>query len=210
MFDFLKKLGFSKTPSGETKSSDHDAKSLGFGIVMTPEEREEENQKNSLMLSLLENAIISSGYFVPTKIPELMSIIRGSTRPFARLSMDAAYAGDVLSKAEKQALGLNTRMKYTAAFVAFFNVTSLRTIEPKSTVANMQIDAFHRACRTFDLRKFKRLGFVKEVRIKAIDECRKSNKIKKKYRLDEAPELPLEGCDTLCLCYYEPIIPDKF
>ena len=138
-----------------------------------------------------------------------MSIIRGSTRPFARLTMDAPYTGNVLSKAEKQGLGLNTRMKYTAGFVAFFDAAALRIIEPKSTLADMQLDAFHRASRAFDLRKFKTFGFVKEVRVNAINGCAKTSKLKKKYQLDEVPELPLAGCDTLCLCYYEPIILDK-
>ena len=110
MFDFLKNLVFSKKPPHETNSRDHDAKSLGLGIAMTPEDEEEEKQKNSLMLALLEDTIISSGYFVPAKIPELMSIIRGSTRSFARPTMDAPYTGNVLSKAENRAAG--ARVKY--------------------------------------------------------------------------------------------------
>lgn len=98
-------------------------------------------------------------------------------------------------------------MKYSKNFIDYFDASILKNIEPKNVLTDMRIDAFHRACRHFDIIKFKKYGFVKKVTIHPVDGCPKIEKFKKTHNLDEVPELPLKGCDQQCMCYYEPIIP---
>ena len=204
LFNFLKNLAVG-TPEP------HPGKQGGFGLAMNSAETQIERQKNALMLDLLEAAISKSGYFIPEKIPQLMSTFRAASHPFARMDTKAAEKGStLLTKEQKIALGLNTRMKYTAEFITYFKPAALKRIEPKGTLFSMQIDAFHRASRRFEIIKFKKMGFIERVKIAPVGGCKKVQRIKKTYNIDEVPELPLPGCDEECHCYYEAVIPSRF
>jgi len=183
-----------------------------YGIPSTKAELEVEQQSNEEVMKLLEASIVASGYFRTEKIPELIAILRSGSIPYGRTNTKVAVDGDsLLNLEEKRALGLNTRMKYSKKFIGYFNPSAFKTIEPKATLECMHLDAYHRVCRKKQLLSFKKLGFVKQVKIVPVGDfldCKRIKRRKKVYNIDEVPELPLPGCDAdFCRCAYEAIIP---
>jgi hypothetical protein len=204
LFDFLAR----SKPHADTQVA---VPNVGFSLKMSTSETDIERQKNALMLEILESSIIKSGYFIPEKLPHLMATLRASTHPFARLDTKSVEDGALLlSVDEKKARGLNTRMKYTKDFISYFDPAALKKIEPKGTLFSMQIDAFHRASRHFEILRFKKMGFVEHVKIMPVGGCKKVQRIKKTYPIDEVPDLPLPGCDEECHCCLEAVIPSRF
>lgn len=175
-------------------------------IPATRQQIDEERQSNEEIMQLVEAACISSGVFLPEKIPYLMVKLRSGFNPFTRLNTKTASDGEViLTVAEKKALGLNTRMKYSREFIECFVPLAFKKIEPKAFLENIHLDAFHRVARRNDLRKFRQIG-VRKVEILNVGDARDCGKIKrfrKVHSLDEVPDLPLPGCTApYCRCMY--------
>jgi hypothetical protein len=186
----------------------------GFAIQATPEMIDDERQSQEESLRFLAAMMIESGYFKPAKIPEFISMCRSEFRPFARIDdKNGSRGDDLLSIEEKKALGLNSRMKYTREFIDLFEPSALKVIEPKSTLSSMRINARNRAHARTEIRKMKRLGFIRKVKICPVrdaGDCEKVKNIRKVYNIDEVPELPIPGCDSsLCRCMYQAIIPSR-
>ena len=165
------------------------------------------------MLALIEGELVASGVFKPEKIPELMAKLRKGIVPFARVNSDRALAGDLLlTLEEKRTLGLNTRAKYTREFIDCCNPERLAEEDPRGVVGTITLRAYHRVHQASSLREFKRTGFVRAVKITIVgsplDACQSAiKKSKRSYPLDDAPELPLPGCDAeVCMCDYTPIL----
>lgn len=181
-------------------------------IPMTQEDIEHERQSNEEVLKTFEASIVKSGFFRAETIPELLAKLRASSVPSGRINTKVAFDGEtVLTVKEKKALGLNTRMKYSRQFIEYFHPSVLKVIEPKATLECLHLDAFHRVSRAKELQGFKKLGYIKQVKIVPTgdgDDCAKIKRLKKIYSIGEVPELPLPDCDAaFCRCYYEPIIP---
>jgi hypothetical protein len=175
-------------------------------IPATRQQIDEEQQSNEEIMQLVEAAIFSSGVFKPEKIPYLMTKLRGGFSPFTRVNAKAASDGDViLTVAEKKALGLNTRMKYSKAFIECFDPSAFKRIEPKVFLENIHLDAFHRVSRKNELRRFRKVG-VRKVEIIDVGDagdCSKIKRFRKVHNLDDVPELPLPGCTApYCRCMY--------
>jgi hypothetical protein len=186
----------------------------GYAIPVTSEMLEKEKQDNDEVMRLLEANIRTSGLFRDEKIPELVSKLRGGSSLFARVNTKSVFEGDTyLNVEEKRALGLNTRMKYSRAFIEYFDPTTLKATEPKSVIEDMHLNAFHRVARKRDLANFRELGFVKHVKILPVGDARDCNEIKqfkKIHDINRVPELPLPGCTSpYCRCMYEPILSDS-
>lgn len=185
-----------------------------YSIPVTAEMLEAERADNDEVIQLLEASIRSCGLFRAEKIPELLCKLRDGSGPFARVNTDIAFDGEqILSVEQKRALGLNTRVKYSKAFIEYFDPTSLKDIEPKSLLQAMHLSAFHRVTRKRDLIKFKELGFVKQVKIVSVGDgrdCGKIKRFKKIHNLHQVPDLPLPGCTAqYCRCMYEAIISES-
>ena len=177
-----------------------------FALKMNDAETDVEKAKNDYMLTILEDLIKKSNYFIEDKIPVLLNIIRQHTVPFGRIDFSAPQKGTVLlSNDQKAALGLNKRVKYYKEFIDLFEPETLDRIDPKRLLSNMQLDAFHRATRHFDLLKYKKLGFVTGVRIVPVEACSAVARLNETYVLSKVPELPLAECDRICMCMYQPI-----
>ncbi len=182
----------------------------GYGLPMTDQEIELEHQSHEAVLELLEARMISSGFFRAEKIPELIAKLRGGYRPFCHLNTKVAFDGsEILTIEEKKMLGLSPRMKYSRSFIEYFDPIAFKQIEPKETLLNMYYDADYRVWRKKELRRLKELG-VRQVKISPCGDARDCGKIKrlrKTYRIDEVPDLPLPGCTApYCRCIYLPII----
>jgi hypothetical protein len=183
----------------------------GYAIAPTPKMLEAGRQDHEEVMRLLETAIRASGFFRTEAIPLLLSRLRDGWEPFARVDTRVAFGGDeFLSVQEKRVLGLNTRMKYSKAFISFFDPNCLKATEPKSLLENMHLIAFHRVARKRDLVEFRSLG-VKQVRIVPVGDARDCAKIKrfeKVHDIERVPDLPVPGCTApYCRCMYEAIIP---
>lgn len=186
-----------------------------YAIPVTAAMLEQERQDNDEVMSLLEANIRGSGLFRAEKIPELVAKLREGSAPFTRVNTRITFQGDtILSVEEKRALGLNTRMKYSKAFIEYFDPIVLKTIEPKLVLEDMHLSAFHRVARKRDLVKFRKLGFVKQVKIVPVGDTRDCSEIKRFqniHDLNRAPDLPLPGCTArYCRCMYEPILSDSW
>lgn len=160
------------------------------------------------IMELLEKGIRTSGYFKEEKIPDLLADLKRYISTSDRINIKGALDGSVLlSTEEKRSLGLNAKMKYSKRFIEYFNPSAFETIEPKSAVENLYLNAFHKVSRKNELLRMKRDAGIKQVRI-VPGECQNIKQLRKKiYNIEEVPELPLPDCDcNFCLCYFEPII----
>ena len=165
------------------------------------------------MLALIEGELVASGAFKPEKIPELMAKLRKGVVPFTRIDSSRALAGDtLLTLEEKRTLGLNTRAKYTREFIDCCNPETFAEADPRDVIGTITLRAYHRIHQAESLRELKGTGIVRAVKItisgSPLDAC--ENAIKESARtfsLDNAPELPLPGCDAeVCMCDYTPIL----
>ena len=138
-----------------------------------------------------------------------MSELRRGSVAFGRTNTSSAFGGNpYLSIDEKRTLGLNTRVKYSRAYIEYFHPESFMTIEPKSFLSGIHLDAFHRVSRMRDLQRFEILAGIKRVRLQPDDDCQVAKALKKTYAIHSVPELPAPGCrEPFCRCYFQPIIP---
>ena len=183
----------------------------GIALPATREMLAEEESAMRETFALLESRMNASGVFVPEKISVLLSLLRTASQPFSRVNKSVAFQGDtVLTVAEKKALNLNTRMRYTREYLAFFLPERLAGLEPKSLLSDMHLAAFHEVRNRRELAKLKRSGLIRRVGILACDDgrdCTQVRSVRRTFALDEAPALPLPGCDApYCRCLYTPIV----
>ncbi|CAN7774675.1 hypothetical protein [Paraburkholderia hospita] len=179
-----------------------------MSVQASPAMVKEEQRAQAKVLALLEARVTESGLFLPERIPELMAKLRRNGAPFQRPDVKAALEGETyLSVEEKRKLGLNTRAKYSHAFIACCNVTSLNGVDPKLALGEMHLAVYHAVNRERQLARFKQDKVVKTVKIFPLgnpDACAKVQRMKRAYELDEVPMLPVEGCDaTCCMCGYD-------
>jgi hypothetical protein len=136
--------------------------------------------------------------------------LRRANAPFQHPNIDAAFAGDTyLSANEKRKLGLNTRMRYSHTFIACCDPALLDGVDPKGILHDLYVSAHHAVSRKQQLTKFGQSG-VGKVRVSPCGKpvaCAKVERLKRSYVIDQAPALPLAGCDARCCqCLYEPVI----
>jgi hypothetical protein len=135
-----------------------------------------------------------------------MRKLRAATVPFGRVNTKAAFGREpFLTLQEKKALGLNPRMKYSKEFIGYFETSVLGSIEPKSMLEHMHLDAFHCVSRQKELQQLRELEFKKIEILPVGDEgdCDAIKRHKKVFPINEVPELPLPDCDApFCRCMY--------
>lgn len=200
MFGFLRRV-FSR--GGETPHVSQ--QSMGF--PMTPEMQRDAREDAHKFLERLAIALNSSPVFRRDRLPELLERVRRDGVSTDRYLLKQAYAGPTwLSAKEKSALGLNTRMKYSHAFIDLCNPEALATTEPKSHLAVLHANAFWSVKRERQLKRLRDSKVGTRVNICAFGEpqpCKFSLQ-KKAYPIGRAPSLPFPGCDAeLCSCTYE-------
>ena len=180
-----------------------------YGLQMNCNEIDLEKSFNDEVINSLESIMIMSGYFKTESVPVIIKILRNNSSPFGRVKTESVFQGSCfLTVEEKKSLGLNTKMKYSKEFIEYFNLECLGNIEPKTTLECMHLDAFHKVSRKKQIAKFKRMDFVKKVKLHPDHECPRAKRLKKIYDIDDVPELPLSGCGApFCRCYFEAIIP---
>jgi hypothetical protein len=179
-----------------------------IGIRPTAKMIREADQDADEVSRLLRSRLDASGYFVLDRVPDLVSRLRRSHRPFQRASIDAVTDGaDLLSANEKRALGLNTHRRYSRDFIGFFRTETLPDIDPKTLLSAMQQAVSFEVSRRRTLSQYRQSKVVKTVRIFPLgdpDSCAAVRKLKQRFTLNNAPSLPLPGCDAaVCRCSYD-------
>jgi len=188
---------------------------VSYSIPATPAMVNTERQKEAEIVALVRDRLESCGFVLPEKIAYLTGQLHDGFSPFTRVNTKSAFDGDtLLTVPEKRELGLNTRMKYSKNFIECFHSSAFKTIEPKSFLSDVHLDAFHRISRKYELQKLRGLGWIKQVEIMDVGDARDCGKIKrfkKKHAIDAVPELPLPGCTApYCRCMYTAVVPEKF
>ncbi len=112
-------------------------------IPIDPQEARERDEARVRLLS-------ASTLFKPEKREVLLKHIRGS--------INLHQVEPFLSADEKRALGLNTRAKFSAAFVECLTPEGVAHDDPKGALAAIGHMAFHKAARAQTLRSFKLAG----------------------------------------------------
>lgn len=186
------------------------------GIRLSDESQQEEDDKYKYKYKYKEIAektieqIKDSGYFKDEFIPVLSEKIRASTQ-------DGGYPNvfnkeDCLTLEEKRALGLNTRRKYPRELINNLTPKGLESENPNALIENIWQSNFNiwqsnfnKVSRKYELNRLKALGLKYVVIDDCGDErdCKAVKHCKKRWPIDEVPELPLPGCDAeYCRCMY--------
>jgi hypothetical protein len=56
-------------------------------------------------------------------------------------------------------------MKYSRDLISYFDPISFNSIEPKQFIDDVSLNAFHRCNRKKQLAEYRRLGFIKKIKI---------------------------------------------
>lgn len=171
----------------------------------------EEKESNAATLALFRDMIGKEKAIKPEKIIEILSVISPHIRPFGRVDIDHIFKNDeVISLEEKRRLGLNTRAKYSRRLLSFFNTEALGGAHPLEILQRAMYDAANRILRKTELARCRKFD-VRAVNIRMMYPCPAIRRLRKRWPIDSAPELPLPNCDKqragdFCVCWYEGII----
>lgn len=175
-----------------------------IGITLSDGRQKEEDQKYYEISEKTIADIEASGYFKPDYLPIIAKKIREKTKAGYRYT-DPFDKKDWLKAKEKRELGLDPKKSYTWELLEALSEKGLATEEPTELVKNIWQANFHKTSRQYDLRRFKKLG-VKYVKICTCEDtrdCKAIQRFKKRWPIDEVPELPLPICNAkYCRCRY--------
>ena len=201
------------TNAGErrTATCQSGASASSYAIPVNAQMRSDEQQDQEEILRLLEKRMRSCEIFLPERVPDIIRTLKENSQLFGRTNSDSAFEGEeLLTVPEKRALGLNTRMKYTKAFILNFDPDKPSVIEPKSFLENMHLAAANEVRSRRELAKLRAHGFVRKVEIEPCGDardCERVRQARKVYPVGNVPALPLESCDApYCRCINLPVI----
>lgn len=175
-----------------------------IGIKLDDEQERQENKKYTAIAEQTIADLKSSGYFKQEALPVLVEKIRTNTRPGYGY-IDPFCKENCLTLEEKKALGLNTRQKYARELINALTEKGLVAEKPNDLLKNIWLANFHKISQKYELQHLKDMG-LKYVQILDCDDerdCKAVKRCKKRWLIDEVPELPLPGCDAkYCRCEY--------
>lgn len=175
-----------------------------IGIKPSAEQAENETQKIN---EIAEKTIVtaqSSGYFKAEFLPVLSEKIKSNTH-FGYGYIDPFNKEDCLTLEEKKALGLNTRRKYARELINGLTKKGLAAEDPNDLLKIMWLANSNKVSRKYELQRLKDEGFkyVKILNCNDERDCAAVKHCKKRWLIDEVPELPLPKCDAeYCRCTY--------
>lgn len=206
VFVILFVLRKKKGPSNDVseKKMSYEEMRDAIGITLSPEKQKREDEKYNEVTEKTISDMESSGYFKPDCIPAIAKKIREKTdigyryyNPFDKK--------DCLTLQEKKDLGLNTREKYSRELINALTEKGLATENPNDLFQNIWQANFHKISRNYKLQELKDLG-VQYVKIRTCEDerdCKAIKLCKKRWPIDEVPELPLPKCNApYCRCDY--------
>lgn len=199
---FLNKRNALNNTSGKAMS--YEEMRDDIGITLSDERQKEEDKKYHEIAEQTILDLEASGCFKSDYLSLLADKIRKRTVPGYRYS-DPFDKNDCLTLEEKKQHGLNTKRKYSRELINGLTEKGLATEDPNELVKNTWLANFHKISRKYKLRELKKLG-VQYVRIRTcedIGDCKAVKLCKKRWPIDEVPELPLPKCNApYCRCDY--------
>ena len=188
---------------GVSNKEDNKTESLGLKLSGKALEKEIKKYKEIADKTIIEAK--ESGFFKDEFLPILSERIE-SVSQLGYAYTDPFNKTDCLSLEEKKSLNLNTRAKYSRELINGLTEKGISEAgSNKDFMKNMFLRNFHKVSRKYDLEHLKELG-IKFVIISDCDDerdCKAIKKLKKKWPIDEVPELPLPQCDAAyCRCTY--------
>jgi hypothetical protein len=178
--------------------------SENVGIRLEGRALQDENSKFREIAEAIIQDIAGSGCFKEEKLSIVNARIKKMVRPGYGYS-DPFSLDDCLSLEEKKALGLNTRQKYSREFIEALSEKGLSHPDLKDILKVVYLKHFHSIHRKYELLRMKRLG-IKTVKIEDCGDerdCKAIKRLKKRWPIDEVPELPLPSCTAeYCRCTY--------
>ena len=147
-----------------------------------------------------------SGFFLNEFLPCFSEKIRSISKVGVSYK-DPFDKTDCLTLEEKKGLNLNTRAKYSRELINGLTEKGLEAAKNQYFIENMFYRNFHKVSRKYELEHLKELG-LKYVLISDSNDDRDCNAIKalkKRWLIEEVPELPLPQCNSeYCRCMYLP------
>lgn len=199
---FLNKRNSSSNTSGKTMS--YEEMRDAIGITLSPEKEKRENEKYDEITEQTISDMETSGYFKPDCIPAIAKKIHEKTNIGYRY-YNPFDKKDCLTLQEKKELGLNTREKYSRELINALTEKGLATEDPNDLFHNIWQANFHKISRKYKLQELRDIG-VQYVRIRTCEDerdCKAVKLCKKRWPIDEVPELPLPKCNApYCRCDY--------
>lgn len=174
------------------------------GIKTDSEQKKQENEKYTEIAEQTIVAAKSSGYFKQEALSIISEKIRENTRPGYGY-IEPFDKADCLTLEEKKTLGLNTRRKYARELINALTEKGLAVENPNDLLKNMWLASFHKISRKYELQHLKDMGLKYVQILDCNDErdCKAVKRCKKRWLIDEVPELPLPHCDAeYCRCSY--------
>lgn len=175
-----------------------------IGVELSPEQEKREEEKYHEIAEQTISALEASGYFKADYLPVLADKIRERTVPGYRYS-DPFDKKDCLTLEEKKKYGLNTKRKYSRELINGLTEKGLATEDPNELVKNTWLANFHKVSRKYELEKLREMGvkYVKILHCNDERDCKAIKLCKKRWPIDEVPELPLPNCNSpYCRCMY--------
>lgn len=194
---FLSKLGafiFGKGANSENS----------IDIKLTGERLETEKRKFKEIAENTISAVENSGFFKPEFLPVLSEKIRENTQ-IGYGYIDPFDKTDYLTLEEKKALCLNTRRKYSRELINALTEKGLSSENPNELLKNIFQQNYHKVFRKYELDNLKAMGIQYVEILDCNDErdCKAIKRLKKRWAIDEVPELPLPQCNAkYCRCSY--------
>lgn len=112
---------------------------------------------------------------------------------------------DSLTLEEKKGLHLNTRAKYSRELIDGLTAKGLVAAQNNDFIKNMYLRNMHKVARKYQLIELKEAG-LQYAKIESCGDerdCKTVKYIKKRWLIDEVPELPLPQCKAeYCRCMY--------
>ena len=152
----------------------------------------------------LREGMVKSGIFKDDLVSTAIEKLKARFNHIDNLTfMGALQNGQTLTLAEKRKLGLSSRKKYDAGFLAFIDFKNLKGRDPRDVYGAVFSAAWFLTKRRMDLARIRMNGLFKAVDILILDDCSVVKNAPKKYAIADVPDLPLPGCTVeCCRCIY--------
>jgi hypothetical protein len=160
---------------------------------------ESERQMQAEAFALIESQLTASGLFKPESIPAMMSAIQANSPPFTPVNAHLILGKKARPDAERARISLADCLATTRP----------AGIDPATFLQDVCTHSLNSARSRHNLIRMKGTG-IKAVRIAFAKPtaCKPVQKLTKTYPIDDAPVLPLPGCNgKRCLCMYQAVIP---
>jgi hypothetical protein len=177
-----------------------EARAAAMTIKPSSKRLESENWAHSRAFEQIESELRSSGLFKPESLPAMMAAIRANSPPFTPVNAALLVGKKARPGPEEARISLADCL---APGQAGGDTAASRFVQE---LCNRR---WHEAQNQRSLMDMRASG-IKSVEVTIVEAtaCAKVKRLTGRYPIDDAPQLPLPGCDGKgCHCFYRPVIP---